>query len=146
MCWWQRYVYFTAGPIALVAIVMNWRGAGPRLMSALSILIGLTFLVAASSSPPGTRCSSGTSHRDRPGCSAIGAGALPTDGIADGPAEQAAGDPLVQGSAVARAERAVGTVDGGAECGMVAGPRRAEPVCGEPAADPRGYANEPVQP
>jgi len=26
MCWWQRYVYFTAGPIALVAIVMNWRG------------------------------------------------------------------------------------------------------------------------
>ena len=44
MCWWQRYVYFTAGPVAIVAIVMNWRGAGPRLMSALSILLGLVFL------------------------------------------------------------------------------------------------------
>jgi disulfide bond formation protein DsbB len=79
MCWWQRYVYFTAGPIALVAIVMNWRGAGPRLMSSLSILIGLTFLVGFFIATwhalfewdiaPGPA-----------GCSAIGAGALPTDG------------------------------------------------------------------
>ena len=45
MCWWQRYVYFTAGPIALVAIVLNWRGAGARLMTAFSILLALTFLV-----------------------------------------------------------------------------------------------------
>lgn len=45
MCWWQRYVYFTAAPIALVSIVLHWRGAGPRLLTALSILLGLTFLV-----------------------------------------------------------------------------------------------------
>ncbi len=45
MCWWQRYVYFAAGGIALVAIVFNWRGAGMRTMTAFSILLGLTFLV-----------------------------------------------------------------------------------------------------
>lgn len=26
MCWWQRFAYFAAGPIALVAIVLKWRG------------------------------------------------------------------------------------------------------------------------
>lgn len=45
MCWWQRYVYFVSGGIALVAIILNWRGAGPRLMTAFSVLLGLTFLV-----------------------------------------------------------------------------------------------------
>jgi disulfide bond formation protein DsbB len=44
MCWWQRYVYFTAIPTALAAVALNWRGAGPRLLTALSILIGLVFL------------------------------------------------------------------------------------------------------
>lgn len=44
MCWWQRYVYFAAAPVALVAIVLNWRGAGPRLMTTFSILLSLVFL------------------------------------------------------------------------------------------------------
>jgi disulfide bond formation protein DsbB len=79
MCWWQRYVYFTAGPLAFVSIVMNWRGAGPRLMSVLSIALGLIFLVGFFIATwhalfewdiaPGPA-----------GCSAIGAGELPTDG------------------------------------------------------------------
>ena len=78
MCWWQRYVYFAAGPVALVAIVLNWRGAGPRLMTAFSILLGLIFLtgfvIAAWHSlfewdlAPGPE-----------GCTAINAGALPED-------------------------------------------------------------------
>lgn len=45
MCWWQRYVYFAAAGVALVAIVFNWRGAGPRTMTTFSILLGLTFAV-----------------------------------------------------------------------------------------------------
>lgn len=45
MCWWQRYVYFASAAIAAVAIVFNWRGAGPKTMTAFSILLGLTFLV-----------------------------------------------------------------------------------------------------
>jgi disulfide bond formation protein DsbB len=45
MCWWQRYVYFAAAPIALIAIVLNWRGAGVRTMTAFSVLLGATFLV-----------------------------------------------------------------------------------------------------
>lgn len=79
MCWWQRYVYFAAGPIALVAIVMNWRGAGWRTMTLFSILLGLTFLVGFGIASwhalfewdiaPGPA-----------GCSAIGVGALPEDG------------------------------------------------------------------
>lgn len=44
MCWWQRYVYFTAAGVALVAIALNWRGAGRRLMMGFSILLGLVFL------------------------------------------------------------------------------------------------------
>ena len=44
MCWWQRYVYFSAIAASLVAIVLNWRGAGARLMTAFSLLIGLVFL------------------------------------------------------------------------------------------------------
>ena len=35
----------SAGGIALVAIFLNWRGAGPRLMTTFSVLLGLTFLV-----------------------------------------------------------------------------------------------------
>jgi disulfide bond formation protein DsbB len=45
MCWWQRYVYFAAAGIALLAIVLNWRGAGQQLMTAFSAALGLTFLV-----------------------------------------------------------------------------------------------------
>jgi disulfide bond formation protein DsbB len=45
MCWWQRYVYFAAGGVALVAILCNWRGAGVKLMTAFSLLLGATFLV-----------------------------------------------------------------------------------------------------
>jgi disulfide bond formation protein DsbB len=79
MCWWQRYVYFTAIPIALVAIIVNWRGAGPRLLTALSILLGLVFL---------TGFFIGSWHAlfewdiapGPAGCTAIGVGDLPTDG------------------------------------------------------------------
>jgi disulfide bond formation protein DsbB len=45
MCWWQRYVYFAAIPIALVAIVLKWRGAGMGVMTSFSVLLGATFLV-----------------------------------------------------------------------------------------------------
>lgn len=45
MCWWQRYVYFAAGPVALAAIALKWRGAGPRLMTTFSLLLAATFLV-----------------------------------------------------------------------------------------------------
>jgi disulfide bond formation protein DsbB len=46
MCWWQRYAHFAACGVALVAIVLNWRGAGPRTMTAFSILLGFTFGVS----------------------------------------------------------------------------------------------------
>lgn len=79
MCWWQRYVYFTAGPVALAAIFLNWRGAGARLMTTFSILLALIFLIGFGIAAwhalfewdiaPGPT-----------GCSAVGAGALPEGG------------------------------------------------------------------
>lgn len=78
MCWWQRYVYFAAGPIALVAIVLKWRGAGSQLMTAFSILLGLTFLagfvIAAWHALFEWDLAPGPA-----GCSAINAGVLPED-------------------------------------------------------------------
>lgn len=79
MCWWQRYVYFTAAPLALVAIVLNWRGAGPRLMMAFCILIGLTFLTGAFIG--GWHALFEWDIAPGPvGCSAISVGDLPVDG------------------------------------------------------------------
>lgn len=78
MCWWQRYAYFAAMPVALLAIAVKWRGAGPRVMTGFSILLALVFLagftIAAWHSlfewdlAPGPE-----------GCTAITAGALPED-------------------------------------------------------------------
>lgn len=47
MCYWQRYVYYTAGGVALFAIVANWRGAKPQFMSILCLLLGLVFAIGA---------------------------------------------------------------------------------------------------
>jgi len=47
MCYWQRYVFWGAGAIALLAIALNWRGARPRLKQAMCILLGLVFLGGA---------------------------------------------------------------------------------------------------
>ena len=46
MCWWQRYVYFVAAPVAMVAIAVRWRGAAPGVMTAFCVLLGLVFLVS----------------------------------------------------------------------------------------------------
>jgi len=46
MCWWQRYAHFATCAVALAAIVLNWRGAGPQLMTVYSVLIGVTFAVS----------------------------------------------------------------------------------------------------
>jgi disulfide bond formation protein DsbB len=46
MCWWQRYAHFATCAAALVAIVLNWRGASAQLMTWACILIGLTFAVS----------------------------------------------------------------------------------------------------
>lgn len=45
MCWWQRYVYFAAGPLAMIAIAVRWQGASPSVMSLFSVALGLVFLV-----------------------------------------------------------------------------------------------------
>jgi disulfide bond formation protein DsbB len=45
MCWWQRYAHFAACGIALVAIVLNWRGAAAD-HDGVSILLGFTFGVS----------------------------------------------------------------------------------------------------
>jgi disulfide bond formation protein DsbB len=78
MCWWQRYVYFAAIPVAGLAIAVNWIGARAPVMTALSILIGLIFLVGVFIATwhalyewnlaPGPQ-----------GCEALGAGQIPTD-------------------------------------------------------------------
>jgi disulfide bond formation protein DsbB len=47
LCYNQRQVYWAAGALALIAIALNWRGAPPRLMSAMSILLGVLFLTGA---------------------------------------------------------------------------------------------------
>src|SRR5262245_59426027 len=47
MCYWQRYVFWGAGVVALISIALNWRGAQPRLMQAMCILLGLIFLGGA---------------------------------------------------------------------------------------------------
>lgn len=44
MCWWQRYVYFVAAPVAMVAITVRWRGASPAIMSLFCVALGLVFL------------------------------------------------------------------------------------------------------
>jgi disulfide bond formation protein DsbB len=47
LCYSQRQVYWAAGALALVAIAFNWRGAPPRLQSAMSVLLGVLFLTGA---------------------------------------------------------------------------------------------------
>lgn len=47
MCWWQRYVYFAACPVALAAIAFRWRGAGPTLMAVFCFALAAVFLVGA---------------------------------------------------------------------------------------------------
>ena len=47
MCWWQRYVYWTAAAVALISIAANWRGARPQLMVGMCALLGLIFLTGA---------------------------------------------------------------------------------------------------
>jgi len=47
MCYWQRYVYWGTGAIALLSIALNWRGAQPRLMQAMCVVLGLAFLGGA---------------------------------------------------------------------------------------------------
>jgi disulfide bond formation protein DsbB len=130
MCWWQRYAYFAAGPIALVAIVLKWRGAGPGLMTTLSILLALTFMtgfvIAAWHALFEWDLAPGPA-----GCTAMTAGALP-EGIP-------LSDPIVQGGAVARTGPAMGPLDGRTECRVVDDPRGAEPVFRQPAADACGY-------
>jgi disulfide bond formation protein DsbB len=44
LCFNQRQVYWVAGALALLTILLNWRGAPPRLMSAMCVLLGLVFL------------------------------------------------------------------------------------------------------
>jgi len=44
MCHWQRWVYWVAGSISLLGILAAWRNVNPRLLLAINILIGLTFL------------------------------------------------------------------------------------------------------
>jgi disulfide bond formation protein DsbB len=46
MCWWQRYAWFVAAPVALVAILVRWRGAAPAVLSAFCVLLGLVFLAS----------------------------------------------------------------------------------------------------
>jgi disulfide bond formation protein DsbB len=47
MCYWQRYVYWTAGGVALLAIIANWRGARPQFMAIVCMLLGLIFAAGA---------------------------------------------------------------------------------------------------
>lgn len=47
MCWWQRYVYWIAGGVALLSIAANWRGAKPGLMLGMCLLLGLVFFSGA---------------------------------------------------------------------------------------------------
>lgn len=47
MCYWQRYVYWGAGGLGLLAIALNWRAPQPRLMAAMCMLIGVVFLGGA---------------------------------------------------------------------------------------------------
>lgn len=47
LCMTQRHVYWAAGALALVAIVLKWRGAGERFLAAMCLLLGVAFLVGA---------------------------------------------------------------------------------------------------
>jgi disulfide bond formation protein DsbB len=47
LCYNQRQIYWAAGALALVAIAFNWRGAAPRLLSLMSVLLGVVFLAGA---------------------------------------------------------------------------------------------------
>src|SRR5262249_43552585 len=46
-CHNQRQIYWAAGTIALIAVFLNWRGAPPRLMSTMCVLLGIVFLTGA---------------------------------------------------------------------------------------------------
>ena len=47
LCHNQRQIYWAAGTIALIAVFLNWRGAPPRLMSTMCVLLGIVFLTGA---------------------------------------------------------------------------------------------------
>jgi disulfide bond formation protein DsbB len=47
LCYNQRQIYWAAGALALIAIALNWRGAPMRLMSTMSVLLGVLFLAGA---------------------------------------------------------------------------------------------------
>ncbi len=44
LCYNQRQVYWVAGALALVAVMLNWRGAPPKAASILCVLLALVFL------------------------------------------------------------------------------------------------------
>ena len=48
LCYNQRQIYWVAGGLALLAVALNWRGAPPRLMAVLCVLLGLVFLTGFS--------------------------------------------------------------------------------------------------
>lgn len=78
MCWWQRYVYFAAGGIALVAIVLKWRGADVRLMTVFSLLLGAAFLVGTFIASWHALYEWGLAPGPQ-GCEAVGGTELPAD-------------------------------------------------------------------
>lgn len=47
LCYTQRQIFWAAGGLALITIAFNWRGAPPRVLSGLSVLLGVVFLVGA---------------------------------------------------------------------------------------------------
>lgn len=47
LCLRQREIYWVAGALALAAVAVNWRGAPPKLASALCLLLGAAFLAEA---------------------------------------------------------------------------------------------------
>jgi len=47
LCYTQRQVYWVAGGLAILTIMLNWRGAPPKLMAAFCMALGLVFLVGA---------------------------------------------------------------------------------------------------
>ena len=47
LCYVQREIYWGSGAIAIIGIFANWRGAPPRLMSMICLLLGVAFLAGA---------------------------------------------------------------------------------------------------
>jgi disulfide bond formation protein DsbB len=47
MCWWQRYVYFAAGPIALLGMLAAWRNINPGVLVAVNLMLALAFAIGA---------------------------------------------------------------------------------------------------